>query len=434
MPTILQCHVMAKPSSSACNLDCDYCFYLEKEHLYPEQNQQRMSDETLERYVQQYIESHSSIDVEFTWQGGEPTLMGLDFFKKAIALQNKYKQHYRIHNSLQTNGLLLNDQWCEFLKAEGFLVGISIDGPERFHDRYRTNRVGKGSHAKVMASIERLKQHRVPFNTLTVINSDNVHHPIEVYDFLVSIGSEFIQFIPIVERQACQPTEEGLFLISPEHDISAEVTDWSVPPRAFGNFLNTIFDKWVKQDVGKVFVNLFDATLATWCNEPPGLCVQAQTCGRAFAMEANGDVYNCDHFVYPEHMLGNVHDTTIADMNQLEQVDQFGNGKRDQLNKDCQRCEYSFACNGGCPKHRFSRSKSGLPGHNYFCEGFYHFFKHSDKAMRKMRNLLSQGRPASEIMPRRAAQLVSYKPERIARNAPCPCGTGKKSKRCCYTI
>ncbi len=432
MSTYKQSHVMAKPSSSVCNLDCTYCFYLEKENLYPERKSHwKMSPETLELYVKQYIDSYDTEDVEFAWQGGEPTLMGLDFFRKAVELQQKYKKNHRITNAFQTNGLLIDDEWCEFFKKHNFLIGVSIDGPAHLHDHFRVSRSGKPSHEKVITAIDKLKKHGVEFNTLTVINSETAKHPEETYDYLVGIGSTFLQFIPIVERTAKQVTEEGLYLVSPDHEAEADVTEWSVPSLAYGQFLNRVFDRWVKKDVGRIFVNTFDSTLATWCNQPSGICVQAETCGHAFIIESNGDLYNCDHFVYPEHKLGNVHTDTIRNMNQLDEAIQFGKNKKESLTRQCLSCKYRSACHGGCPKHRFVRSKSGQHGHNYFCAGLESFFKHTESQMKTMRDLLYRGRPASDIIYLDLQKQLTTKQFSGGRNSPCPCGSGKKLKRCC---
>ncbi|KHT62503.1 sulfatase maturase [Photobacterium gaetbulicola] len=436
MSTFKQCHVMAKPSSSVCNLDCTYCFYLEKENLYPERKSRwQMSDDTLEAYVKQYIAAHSDNEsIEFSWQGGEPTLMGLDFFRKAVELQNKYKQHHRITNAFQTNGLLVDDEWCQFFKQHNFLIGISIDGPAHLHDHFRVTRAGKASHEKVMAAITKMKKHGVDFNTLTVLNSENVKYPEEVYDFLIGIGSTFLQFIPIVERTAKQETEEGLFLVSPEYQAEADVTEWSVPSLAYGEFLNRVFDRWVKKDVGRIFVNTFDSTLATWCNEPSGICVQSETCGHAFILESNGDMYNCDHFVYPEHKLGNIHSASIQDLNQTDKAVQFGMDKKDKLTLQCRRCPYRMQCHGGCPKHRFARSEAGQEGHSYFCAGYYAFFSHTGAKMKQMRDLLMRGRPASDIVYLDLQKKMVANTFTGGRNSPCPCGSGKKVKRCCQIV
>ncbi|MGL6260930.1 anaerobic sulfatase maturase [Vibrio sp. WXL103] len=425
-------HVMAKPSSSVCNLDCSYCFYLEKEHLYPERRSRwKMSEETLEQYVKSYIESHDTQDIEFSWQGGEPTLMGLDFFRKAVELQQKHGQNKRIRNAFQTNGILLDDEWCQFLNQHDFLIGISIDGPAHLHDHNRVSRSGKPSHAKVMDAIAKLKKHNVDFNTLTVVSATNANHPEEVYDFLVSIGSTFLQFIPIVEREAAEKTEDGLYLISPDYEMEATVTDWSLPSAAYGDFLNRIFDRWVAKDVGRIYVNTFDATLATYCNENPGICVQAETCGHAFILESNGDMYNCDHYVYPEHRLGNIHDVSIREMNKMDMALKFGADKKDKLTQQCKSCRFLKQCNGGCPKHRFNTSRTGQPGHSYFCAGYKSFFKHTEAKMKQMRDLIFSGRPASDIIYLNLQQQMMSKQFTGGRNSPCPCGSGKKLKRCC---
>ena len=431
--TFSQCHVMAKPSSSVCNLDCEYCFYLEKEKLYPERKQNwRMTDETLEAYIKQTIEANDNNDVEFSWQGGEPTLLGLDFYKKAVELQEKHKKHHRIHNAFQTNAILLNDEWCEFFKKHNFLLGISIDGPAELHDNFRLNRAGRPSHAKVMESIALLKKHGVEFNTLTVVNSENVKHPEKVYDFLKSIGSTYLQFIPIVERKAAQTTKDGLQLIHPNYEYEASVTPWSAPSEEYGVFLNRIFDRWIKKDVGRIFVNIFDNTLSTWCKQPANLCTFSETCGHAFILEANGDLYNCDHFVYPEHLVGNIHKASIRDLNLSDKATTFGQDKKDKLTQQCVECEFRFACHGGCPKHRFITSKSGQPGHNYFCKGYEAYFRHTAPFMKMMRDLLISGRPASDVMMQLYQQEFSVRSVSVRRNEPCPCGSGKKSKRCCY--
>ncbi|MGF1736440.1 anaerobic sulfatase maturase [Photobacterium satsumensis] len=429
---VSHCHVMAKPSSSVCNIDCTYCFYLEKENLYPERKQNwKMSEETLELYIKQQIEAQDSDIVDFAWQGGEPTLMGINFFKKAVSLQKKYKEHRHINNAFQTNALLLNDEWCEFFKQEDFLIGVSIDGPSELHDTYRVNRSGRPTHDKVIEGIALLKKHKVEFNTLTVVNDQNAKQPEKVYDFLVGIGSKHLQFIPLVERQSAEVTADGLQLIDPDFDQLANVTPWSVSPKHYGNFLNRIFDHWVTKDVGHIYVNMFDTTLATWCDQPAGLCVFSPTCGHAFALESNGDLYNCDHYVYPEHLLGNIHSQSIRELNLSDKANSFGLNKRDKLTAQCQQCDFRFACHGGCPKHRFHTSKTGQPGHNYFCEGYEAYFKHTAPYMQMMRDLIMHGRPVSEIMLHLHHQRNQLQQQAIGRNSPCPCGSGKKYKRCC---
>ncbi|WP_087024010.1 anaerobic sulfatase maturase [Thaumasiovibrio subtropicus] len=432
--TQVGCHVMAKPSGSVCNIDCHYCFYLEKEKLYPDrQAQWRMSDETLETYVRQQIEAQPGPHVEFAWQGGEPTLMGLPFYERVIALCEKYGKGKTIQHAFQTNAILLNDDWCQFFAKHNFLIGVSIDGPAELHDHYRVTRSGKPTHEKVMAGIVCLKKHGVAFNTLTVINSVNVKHPKALYQFLTEIGSTFLQFIPLVEREAKQQDTSALSLVLPGESM-ATVTDWSVPSWQYGEFLNQVFDVWVRRDVGRVFVQMFDTTLASWCGQPSGVCVFSETCGHAFALEANGDLYSCDHYVYPEYLLGNIHQISIKELNEGDAAHQFGQDKRNTLTPDCQRCDFRFACHGGCPKHRFDVSPSGFPNHNYFCQGYKHFFKHSAPYMAKMRELLEQGRQAADIMllvAQADRQRAQQTRQAAGRNAPCPCGSGKKHKRCC---
>ncbi|MEZ8020746.1 anaerobic sulfatase maturase [Vibrio splendidus] len=390
-------HIMSKPTGSVCNLDCDYCFYLEKEKLYPERNTNwKMSDETLEIYIEQHILAQHTDHVTFAWQGGEPLMMGVEFYKKAVQLQNKYAKGKSIENTLQTNSLLLNNEWCEFFKTNHFLIGISIDGPEHLHDKYRTSRSGKGSYRKVAQAIDLLRAHRVQFNTLTVIGSHNVDHALEVYQHLKALGSEVHQYIPLVERAAAKPTLEGLYLVDPEHDSSAKLTEWSVPSLKFGQFLATIFDYWVQHDVGQIFVPYFDNTLAGWAGEQGNMCTMAPRCGSAFAMEANGDIYNCDHYVYPEHKLGNIHSKTINEMNFSAQNYEFGIKKK-ELSEKCKQCSYIKLCNGGCPKQRFIPRANSAPD-NYLCAGYEHFFRSSEVKMKTMCDLWFAGRSPAEVM------------------------------------
>jgi uncharacterized protein len=379
---------------------------LEKVKLFPENHPFKMSDAVLEAYIRGYIEAQPGSDVSFAWQGGEPTLAGLPFFQKVVALQRRYAGGKRIENAFQTNGTLLNDDWCRFLKAENFLVGISIDGPEHLHDAYRLDRKGQPTYRKVIRGIELCKKHGVEFNTLTVVNRKNVEHPLEVYRFLREIGSQFLQFIPLVERRADAASESiGLGLSHPP-DLSAacslnfepEVTEWSVPPDKLGDFWCKIFDRWVSRDVGLTYVQLFDVTLGKWVGVPGGACMQAETCGRALAMEHDGDLYACDHYVYPRYRLGNVLNQSIAEMADSEQMQQFGEQKRSLLPKQCRDCEVRFACNGDCPKHRFARAKDGEPGLSYLCPAYYKFFKHSAPAMKTMAQLYASGRSPAEIM------------------------------------
>lgn len=427
--TITGCHVMAKPTGSVCNIDCTYCFYLEKEALYPERNTRwQMSDETLERYIGQHIDAQSGDNVTFAWQGGEPTMMGLAFFRRVIALCDKYANGKKITHALQTNGILLDDAWARFFAEHRFLIGLSIDGPAPLHNQYRVNRTGKGTHDRVMAAMALLKAHHVEFNTLTVVGKHNVEHAREVYEFLVAAGSRYIQFIPLVERLS-NDASSALQLVLPG-ESAARLAPWTVPSWQFGDFLRQIFDVWVRRDVERVSVQMFDVAMAAWTGQPPVLCVHSATCGHAFALESNGDLYNCDHFVYPEHKLGNIHQQTIHELNHSERAIAFGEAKETTLTADCRRCELRPVCHGGCPKHRFAVSPNGHPGHNYLCAGYKHFFKHITPYMNVWQQLLESGYPPSSIM----QWLANEEPQAVAavrRNDPCPCGSGRKYKKCC---
>ena len=397
-------HVMAKPSGALCNLDCRYCFYLEKESLFPPGNRFRMSDEVLEAYVRQQFEAQPTGEVLFAWQGGEPTLLGVAFFEKAVALQRRYARGRTVRNAFQTNGILLNDDWGEFLHREAFLVGLSIDGPRELHDLHRVDKGGKPTFDRVMNGLEFLKKHDVEFNTLTVVHRETARQPLEVYSFLKSIGSKFIQFIPLVERMAFTPEQESDPLTAPRPasagNCESAVTDWSVLSSDYGEFLVTIFDQWVRQDVGKVFVQLFDVALGIWMGYPAGLCLFRETCGDAVALEHNGDVYSCDHFVYPEHRIGNVLNTSLGDMVASTRQRSFGRDKADTLPEYCRQCDVRFACNGECPKNRFALTPDGAPGLNYLCPSYKRFFRHIDPAMRGMAWLARHGQAPAEIMAR----------------------------------
>lgn len=391
-------HIMTKPIGPICNLDCGYCFYLEKEKLYPGTREWAMSPETLETYIRQYIAAQPQQEVHFAWQGGEPTLLGVDFFRTVVALQDKFADGKSIHNALQTNGTLLDDAWGAFLAEKRFLVGVSIDGPRELHDCYRVDKGQAPTFDRVMRGLAKLKEHHVDFNTLTVVHRKNSEHPLAVYRFLKEIGSGFLQFIPIVERRTAHPMPDGLVLIEPKFAGDAEVTEWSVEPQGYGNFLVRIFDEWVRNDVGRVFVQLFDVALESWTGLEPSLCVFRKTCGSALAIEHTGDLYSCDHYVYPEHKLGNVREDPLEGMARSPQQTKFGNDKRDLLPKMCRQCEVRFACNGECPKHRFLKTPDGEAGLNYLCAGYKHFFKHVDPHMRFMAAELHAGRPPANIM------------------------------------
>lgn len=399
-------HVMTKPIGPLCNLDCKYCFYLEKEKLFPSNENFKMTDEVLETYVRQYIENQSVPEISFAWQGGEPTLLGVNFFRKVVAFQQKYANGKKIVNALQTNGTLLDDEWCVFLRDNQFLVGLSIDGPAKLHDAYRVDKKGGASYERVIRGLQLLKKHQVEFNTLTVVNKVNSQKPLEVYRFLRGIGSGFIQFIPLVERLAdAEATKLGLDLAVPprvdqEGSVRLPVTDWSVEPKQYGEFLCAIFDEWVKHDVGRTYVQLFDVTLGNTMGQGGGLCVFSETCGSALAMEHNGDVYSCDHYVYPRYKLGNILNNSLGEMVSSEAQQTFGQEKSTTLPKYCRECEVRHLCHGECPKHRFIRTPEGENGLNYFCRSYKRFFSHSAPAMNKMKWLLQNGRGAFEIMGR----------------------------------
>lgn len=390
-------HIMAKPIGPVCNLDCTYCYYLEKDKIYNQTKNFRMPDDILESYTRQYIESQDIPELTFTWQGGEPTLLGLDFFRKALALQNKYKGGKKISNSFQTNGTLLNDEWCRFFKDNNFLIGISIDGPKEIHDHHRVDKAGRGSFDRVLHGIELLKKHGVEFNTLTVVPKYNSRYPLDVYNFLKYTGSGYMQFIPIVERARKGAKEEDILLVGPEIK-DAEVTDWTVIPEDYGKFLITIFDEWVRKDVGRVFVNIFDVTLANWVGQPGGLCVFSETCGNAMVLEHNGDLYCCDHFVYPRYFLGNIRFRTLKEMALSAQQFTFGQDKLLKLPDFCMDCEYRFACHGECPKHRFTQTPDGKEGLNYLCKAYKMFFSYVHPYMQYMGDELTAKRPPANVM------------------------------------
>lgn len=395
---------MTKPIGPLCNLDCKYCFYLEKETLFPANEHFRMSDALLEAYVRQYIESQDSEEVNFAWQGGEPTLLGVNFFRKAVELQRRYGGGRRIRNAFQTNGTLLDEEWGTFLRENDFLVGLSVDGPAGLHDAYRVDKRGGATFDRVMRGLEVLLCHGVEFNTMTVVNRLNARQPLEVYEFLKGTGSRFLQFIPLVERRADRSSAAaGLGLAAPPDLAGADgenppVTEWSVQPTQYGKFLIAIFEAWVRKDVGRVFVNVFDAALGNWCGAGAGICVFSETCGSSLAMEHNGDVYPCDHYVYPRYLLGNVMGGSLGDMVNAPAQVKFGLGKRETLPRYCRECDVRFACHGECPKHRFLKTPAGETGLNYLCAGYKRFFRHIDPHMRAMAQLLDAGRAPAEIM------------------------------------
>jgi uncharacterized protein len=415
-------HIMAKPTGSACNLNCHYCFFLKKEKLYPGSDF-RMSDEVHEAYIKQLFEAHQVPQVTVAWQGGEPTLMGLDFFRCSMEFQKKYqKPGTRIENTFQTNGILLDDEWCRFFHDNNFLIGLSMDGPNHLHDFYRKDKGGHGTFDRVVRAARLLQQNKVEFNILCTVNRRNADHPLEVYRFFRDeLKANYIQFIPIVERENESGSQEG-----------NQVTDRSVRPDQWGRFLIEIFDEWVKRDVGRTFVLNFDGALAGWLGMAGTVCIFGPTCGLGMALEHNGDLYSCDHFVEPNYYLGNILKTSMIDLLASEKQRKFGQDKKDRLPRFCRECEVRSICNGECPKNRFIETPDGEPGLNYLCSGYKAFFQHADKPMRIMADLIRRGGLAEEVMKvmgteEKGGERVSMKP---GRNEPCFCGSGLKFKKC----
>lgn len=434
-------HVLAKPTGATCNLDCTYCFFLSKEMLYPS-SRFRMADELLETYIKQLLESHRVPEVTVSWQGGEPTLMGVDFYRRSIEHVEKFKRPEQVVSyTIQTNGTLLDDEWCAFFKEHNFLIGLSVDGPREIHNTYRRDKGGRGSFDRVMRGYEYLKAHHVDVNILSTVHAANGDHPLEVYRFFRDeLGAQFIQFIPIVERA----TAETLPLANKgwgqagarERALYTQeghmVTQRSIKPKQYGSFLIEIFEEWARRDVGEVYVQLFDVSLANWVGAPAGICVFQETCGQALALEHNGDLYSCDHFVEPRYLLGNIQETHMVELVASDRQRKFGRDKRDTLPGTCRECEVRFACHGGCPRNRFVKTPEGEPGLNYLCAGYKLFYTHVDEPMRIMAGLLQQNRAPAEIMrwyameDAKRAQAFSE----AGPNDPCPCGSGKRFKHC----
>ena len=389
-------YVMLKPTGAHCNLACKYCYYLEKNKLYPTAQRHLMSDEMLEQFTREYIEAQTMSQVLFTWHGGEPLLRSIDFYRKALSLQQKYAGGRRIDNVIQTNGTLLTDEWCEFFAQNHWLVGISIDGPQPDHDHYRLTAAGKPSWKKVMQGIKLLKKHGVEWNAMAVVNAYNANHPLEFYRFFKENGCQFLQFTPIVERQTRHEDGRTLASLADKDEIS--LSEASVTPEQWGYFLCAIFDEWVRKDVGKIFVEIFDCTLANWMGISPGICAYSKECGHAGVMEHNGDVYSCDHFVFPEYKLGNIRDHSLIDMLYGEQQQEFSRLKHSSLPRQCKECDMEFACHGECPKNRFMKDKYGDSGLNYLCPGYYHYYQHVAPYMDYMKQELMSQRPPSNIM------------------------------------
>ena len=389
-------YVMLKPAGAQCNLACKYCYYLEKNKLYPTAQRHLMSDEMLEQFTREYIEAQTMNQVLFTWHGGEPLLRSIDFYRKALSLQQKYAGGRRIDNVIQTNGTLLTDEWCEFFAQNHWLVGISIDGPQPYHDHYRLTAAGKPSWKKVMQGIKLLKKHGVEWNAMAVVNAYNANHPLEFYRFFKENGCQFLQFTPIVERLTRHEDDRTLASLADKDEIS--LSEASVAPEQWGYFLCAIFDEWVRKDVGKIFVEIFDCTLANWMGISPGICAYSKECGHAGVMEHNGDVYSCDHFVFPEYKLGNIRDHSLIDMLYGEQQQEFSRLKHSSLPRQCKECDMEFACHGECPKNRFMKDQYGDSGLNYLCPGYYHYYQHVAPYMDYMKQELMAQRPPSNNM------------------------------------
>lgn len=389
-------YVMLKPVGAACNLRCHYCYYLEKACFYKDSSKRVLSEEMLDQFTKEYIEAQTMNDVLFTWHGGEPLMRPLSFYRKALELQKKYGRGRNISNVIQTNGTLLTDEWCRFLHENNWLVGVSIDGPQEFHDEYRRTASGGPSWAKVMRGIQLLNKHHVEWNAMAVVNDFNADYPLDFYHFFKEMGCRFIQITPVVERMVNHA--DGRHLATLTDDATAPVTDFSVTPEQWGRFLCAIFDEWVRNDVDQTYVELFDCILANWVGVTPGICVYAKECGHAGIMEFNGDVYSCDHFVFPEYRLGNIRKKTITEMLYGEQQQQFSRLKSQSLPKECKKCEWEFACHGECPRTRFIKDVYGNPGKNYLCEGYRMFFRHIAPYMDFMKKEYMNQRPPSNVM------------------------------------
>lgn len=426
-------HLLAKPSGSTCNIDCTYCFFLSKEALYPNEKN-RMSEATLDLYIRQLLESHRTPEVTVAWQGGEPTLMKVPFFRRSVELVEKYRRPGQfVQHTFQTNGILLDDEWCSFFKEHNFLVGLSVDGPRELHDQYRLDRTKRGTFDRVMDGWKHLRRRGVDFNILCTVNAANQNYGREVYRFFRDeMEAKWIQFIPIVERATAetinianegwseQPGRKRL-LYTQSGNL---VTKRSVGGKQYGRFLIDIFEEWVRHDVGAVFVQMFDVTLEAYFGRHL-LCIHAPTCGYGPALEYNGDVYSCDHFVEPRYKLGNIHETPLVKLVASAEQRRFGDDKRDLLTAQCRNCDVRPLCNGGCPKDRFVLSRDGDPGHNYLCDGLYLFFTHTRPAMETMGKLLQRGQPPSEVM-----ALVAAEDDRRGPYVPCSCGSGRKFRFC----
>ncbi len=408
---------MVKTVGAICNLDCHYCYYLKKEQLYPKGSVFRMNDELLEKYISQHIQATPKEIVSFSWHGGEPTLIGLDFFRKAVALQRKHlPPDKKLINGIQTNGLLIDDAWCEFLAQENFYIGLSLDGPKDLHDRYRVTKGQKPTHKQVVQAFHLLRRHKVHVDLLCVVHDVNVKHPTAVYRHLKEIGGEYLQFLPLVERA---------------DDADRGVVSRSVPAAAYGEFLCAIFDEWLRHDIGKIFIQLFDESVRPFLGMEHALCIYRETCGDVPVVEHNGDFYSCDHFVLPEYKIGNINEQSLADLVEHPAQRDFGQRKWTSLPRFCRECEVLSMCNGGCPKDRFIKTPDGEDGLNYLCAGLKRFFTHSKPYFQKFSRLVDAGEPTEKLMELVRAEDAQRTGQQVGRNAPCPCGSGKKYKRCC---
>ncbi len=389
-------YVMAKPAGATCNLACEYCYYLEKLGFYPDKNERMMTDDLLEQFIKEYISSQTTPDVLFTWHGGEPLMRPIAFYKRALKLQRMYANGRHIDNCIQTNGTLITEEWCRFFRENGFLVGVSIDGEQDFHDAYRRNKSGLPSYHKVMQGLRLLNRYGVQWNAMAVVNDYNADWPLEFYRFFRDeLSCQFLQFTPIVER--ILHDNDSNHLACPK-DAVAELAPFSISPSQWGDFLCAVFDEWVRRDVGKVFVQLFDATLANWVGQSPSVCSMGKECGHALVMEANGDVYSCDHFVFPQYKLGNIKSKTFMEMLSTPEHKEFEKLKNQSLPRQCKECKWNFACHGECPKNRFTMTKDGEPGLNYLCEGYRKFFEHVAPYMDFMANEIQNKRPPANVM------------------------------------
>ena len=408
--------VFVKPAGATCNLDCHYCYYLPKELLYPEAGSFHMRSDLLEEYIVQQIEIAPEAIINFFWHGGEPTILGLDYFRKIVELQRKHcPQGRRIANSIQTNGVILNEEWCRFFAAEGFAIGLSLDGPQALHDRYRVTKSQKPTHKQVMQGYRLLRQYKIPVDILCVVHAENVQHPLQVYRFFKEIKAQYLSFIPLVE---VRPPGEG------------RVSTRTVPADAFGVFLCTIFDEWVRQDIGRIMVQIFEEAARPAYGQDHSLCIFRSTCGDVPVIEHNGDFYSCDHFVIPEHRLGNIHETPLLTLLESPMQRAFGQAKLDKLPRFCRACEVRAMCNGGCPKDRIMQAPDGEGGLNYLCSGYKRFFQHCGPYVARMAALRRAGQPPEGLMKLVQAEDAKDHPK-AGRNDPCPCGSGRKYKKCC---